>query len=96
MNTKKSTDPDEVDAEALSSFIVKHFPMMASSLGGAPSFASAISRIGLHDDDHFSNAVVGGNSDHNGEDHEGNKHGVNVKKKSKVFQRYKKATLPEY
>jgi hypothetical protein len=62
MNTEKSTDPDEADAEALSSFIANHFPRVVSSLGGATSFASAISEIGLHDDDDFdddSNAVVG-------------------------------------
>ena len=90
---ENNTDPDEADAEALSSFIAKHFPTMASSFGGAISFASAITEIGILDEDNFDDdnkAVFGGDSDDNGEDHEGNERGVNVKKKRKVFKRYKK------
>ena len=87
---ENNTDPDEADAEALSSFIAKHFPTMASSFGGAISFASAITEIGILDEDNFDDdnkAVFGGDSDDNGEDHEGNERGVNVKKKRKVFKR---------
>jgi hypothetical protein len=88
---EKNKDPDEADAKALSPFIPKHFAKMASSLGGATSFATALAKIGILEDDNFdeeNKAVVGGNSDDDGENHEGNKRGVHVQKERKVLQRY--------
>jgi hypothetical protein len=59
--------PDEAAASAaVSSFIAKHVSKMALSLGGATILESAVSEIGIFDDDN--KAVVGGDSDYNDED----------------------------
>ena len=80
--------PDEAAASAaVSSVIAKHVSKMALSLGGATILESAVSEIGIFDDDN--KAVVGGDSDYNDEDLNRNDGGKAIKKR-KVFQRFKK------
>jgi hypothetical protein len=87
METNTNPCDEAAASAAVSSFIAKHVSKMALSLGGATILESAVSEIGIFDDDN--KAVVGGDSDYNDEDLNRNDGGKVIKKR-KVFQRFKK------